>query len=103
MSSNSIPTEIIQHIKAYIPNDSDMHSPTANCIYVLLMNYARACRISPEDVEENDGDVMCLTIGHFRRWFFEAVQRDRLLSAALLPISTPSGLMSSWLGFSIRR
>ena len=78
-----IPDDIVQKIKAYVPKDRDMRSPTANCIHLILQNYAWEFEIGQEDINENDGDVMCLTISHFRRWVFEAVLSDRLMRAWL--------------------
>jgi hypothetical protein len=73
----SIPIEIAHNIKAYGPIDSWRYSHTARCIDVLLEDYIKTLNLSEEDIRENDGDLMCLSIEHFRRYCFHEIGRDR--------------------------
>ena len=83
-----LPAEIVQKIKAFVPRDSERSSPTAVCIRALLQDYIDSEQITQDDIDENDGDWMCLTIRHFRESYFARIQADRLFT--------------TWFGFPYR-
>ena len=77
----TLPGDIQQNIKAYELRDRDRSSPTATCIRELILAYAKECDFTEADLDENDGDWMCLSIAHFRENYFHGILCKRLILA----------------------